>query len=115
MKIWWIILIIVGAIIFIALALITFGGFGFCTAEARICPDGSTVGRSGPQCSFGECPALVDCEFHGDCPQGFECLKVNETEPPYCYKGDYDLHCVDQCGFPSCDVIDSDPKRISCS
>jgi hypothetical protein len=26
-----------------------------CTAEARICPDGSSVGRSGPTCSFTPC------------------------------------------------------------
>ncbi|MCX6712490.1 MAG: hypothetical protein NT041_02275, partial [Candidatus Vogelbacteria bacterium] len=28
-----------------------------CTKEAKICPDGSTVGRSGPKCEFEECPA----------------------------------------------------------
>jgi hypothetical protein len=27
-----------------------------CTTEARICPDGSSVGRSGPDCSFAACP-----------------------------------------------------------
>ena len=27
-----------------------------CTAEAKICPDGSSVGRSGPNCEFAECP-----------------------------------------------------------
>jgi hypothetical protein len=26
-----------------------------CTAEAKICPDGSTVGREGPQCAFTPC------------------------------------------------------------
>ncbi|MEA2701777.1 MAG: hypothetical protein QOE22_486 [Candidatus Parcubacteria bacterium] len=26
-----------------------------CTMEARICPDGSSVGRSGPDCSFAPC------------------------------------------------------------
>lgn len=28
-----------------------------CTAEARQCPDGSSVGRSGPDCAFADCPA----------------------------------------------------------
>lgn len=28
-----------------------------CTMEAKICPDGSAVGRSGPKCEFTECPA----------------------------------------------------------
>lgn len=27
-----------------------------CTMEAEICPDGSTVGRAGPNCEFAECP-----------------------------------------------------------
>lgn len=27
-----------------------------CTAEAKICPDGSAVGRSGPNCEFAACP-----------------------------------------------------------
>lgn len=29
-----------------------------CTAEAKICPDGSAVGRSGPNCKFATCPQL---------------------------------------------------------
>jgi hypothetical protein len=29
-----------------------------CTAEALICPDGSSVGRTGPKCEFAQCPAL---------------------------------------------------------
>lgn len=28
-----------------------------CTAEAKVCPDGSSVGRTGPRCEFSECPA----------------------------------------------------------
>lgn len=28
-----------------------------CQDDARICPDGSVVGRSGPSCAFPECPA----------------------------------------------------------
>lgn len=27
-----------------------------CTKEAKICPDGTTVGRTGPDCEFAECP-----------------------------------------------------------
>ncbi|MGV8141238.1 MAG: hypothetical protein ACP5NW_02225 [Candidatus Woesearchaeota archaeon] len=29
-----------------------------CTEEAKICPDGSAVGRTGPNCEFQECPEL---------------------------------------------------------
>ena len=27
-----------------------------CTMEAKLCPDGSYVGRSGPTCEFAKCP-----------------------------------------------------------
>lgn len=27
-----------------------------CTMEAKLCPDGSAVGRSGPHCEFAACP-----------------------------------------------------------
>jgi len=35
------------------------GGLGepvFCTQEAKQCPDGSFVGRTGPKCEFAACP-----------------------------------------------------------
>jgi hypothetical protein len=28
-----------------------------CTLEAKICPDGTSVGRTGPNCAFAPCPA----------------------------------------------------------
>lgn len=30
-----------------------------CTLEAKLCPDGSAVGRSGPNCAFAACPEPV--------------------------------------------------------
>lgn len=30
-----------------------------CTLEAKLCPDGSSVGRSGPNCEFTSCPSVV--------------------------------------------------------
>lgn len=27
-----------------------------CTADAKLCPDGSAVGRAGPNCEFAPCP-----------------------------------------------------------
>ena len=27
-----------------------------CTQEAKLCPDGSSVGRTGPNCEFAPCP-----------------------------------------------------------
>ncbi|MCX6745335.1 MAG: hypothetical protein NTX82_07500 [Candidatus Parcubacteria bacterium] len=29
-----------------------------CTMEAKLCPDGSAVGRSGPNCEFAPCPQV---------------------------------------------------------
>ncbi len=29
-----------------------------CPADAKICPDGSSVGRTGPNCEFAPCPAM---------------------------------------------------------
>lgn len=31
-----------------------------CTLEAKICPDGTAVGRSGPNCEFAACPQVSD-------------------------------------------------------
>lgn len=54
-----------------------------CTMEARICPDGSAVGRTGPNCEFAECkvseipieepsvPDIVACTMDvQSCPDG---------------------------------------------
>lgn len=30
--------------------------FKACTLEAKICPNGSSVGRTGPNCEFSPCP-----------------------------------------------------------
>lgn len=31
-----------------------------CTADAKLCPDGSAVGRIAPNCEFAECPAIIE-------------------------------------------------------
>lgn len=37
-----------------------------CTLEAKICPDGSSVGRSGPNCEFSSCPAVSPTPVVGE-------------------------------------------------
>ena len=65
-KIIW----IVGVIIVVAVAVMVFGIYKFgwwgsgdknyaCTMEAKICPDGTAVGRSGPKCEFAPCPVAT--------------------------------------------------------
>lgn len=55
-----------------------------CTEEAKICSDGSSVGRTGPNCEFALCPTLAPTKgnneekicggFAGiECPEGYEC------------------------------------------
>ncbi|MBI4708749.1 MAG: hypothetical protein HY764_00915 [Candidatus Portnoybacteria bacterium] len=39
-----------------------------CTMEAKLCPDGSYVGRTGPNCEFTLCPYEALCEG-GECPE----------------------------------------------
>lgn len=34
-----------------------------CTQEAKLCPDGSAVGRIGPNCEFADCPDLSKSNF----------------------------------------------------
>ncbi len=36
-----------------------------CTTEAKLCPDGSAVGRTGPNCEFAECPAVATTTTSG--------------------------------------------------
>ena len=53
-----------------------------CTAEAKLCPDGSAVGRTGPNCEFAECP---NNDGNGDCvcPSGY--VKEGDACNPSCY------------------------------
>lgn len=44
-----------------------------CTQEAKLCPDGSAVGRTGPNCEFAQCPTVhsqpaTECTKDSDCP-----------------------------------------------
>lgn len=40
-----------------------------CTQEAKLCPDGSAVGRTGSNCEFAPCPlAGLSCLKDADCP-----------------------------------------------
>jgi hypothetical protein len=36
-----------------------------CTQEAKLCPDGSAVGRVAPNCDFAPCPGDVCCHSFG--------------------------------------------------
>lgn len=36
-----------------------------CTLEAKLCPDGSYVGRTGPNCEFAACPGITPATSTG--------------------------------------------------
>lgn len=48
-----------------------------CTQEARLCPDGSYVGRTGPNCAFAACPGTIG----GGQPPIGQCVQI-QTFPP---------------------------------
>ena len=50
-----------------------------CTMDAKICPDGSAVGRSSPKCEFAECPTT-----NNNTIQGKGILKGKVTVGPVC-------------------------------
>ncbi len=37
-----------------------------CTMDAMICPDGTAVGRTGPNCSFAPCPPITEATSTDD-------------------------------------------------
>ena len=41
-----------------------------CTEEAKVCPDGSSVGREGPNCEFAACPGEGEAAAEADAPEG---------------------------------------------
>ena len=52
------VLIIVGGV-WVSRTLPVPSGAKGCTEEAKVCPDGSAVGRTGPNCEFAACPVGV--------------------------------------------------------
>lgn len=84
---------LIGIAIVVATAIVVVGGvFGWqylttpkdnnqnqqtaCTMEAKVCPDGSAVGRTGPNCEFAECPTVQNqtagWKTYTNTPYGFE-------------------------------------------
>ena len=50
-----------------------------CTQEAKVCLDGSTVSRTGPNCEFAQCPTATNqnqtgCNTNNDCSNGASCM-----------------------------------------
>ncbi|VVC03196.1 Uncharacterised protein [Candidatus Bilamarchaeum dharawalense] len=53
-----------------------------CPDDARVCPDGSAVGRTGPNCTFAPCPDYSNITNFDECAAaGYPIL---ESYPPQC-------------------------------
>ena len=87
-----------------------------CTEDAKICPDGSTVGRSGSNCEFEICPTIIpegekiNCSgIRGlICPEGYVCdmggkifpdasgicVKVTQSESDYTCPETENIDCI---------------------
>lgn len=52
-------IILIGGIVYLAFGAANKNNRIACTMEAKLCPDGSYVGRSGPNCEFTKCPEAV--------------------------------------------------------
>lgn len=77
-----------------------------CTMEAKVCPDGSTVGRLGPDCEFEQCPTLIERgPGKWGCPKDYACYT-----PGYCYTGDI----CSRCESGKCGIGESLPLAIIC-
>lgn len=60
------------------------GGVVACAMDAKLCPDGSSVGRIGPNCEFEACPISTadsvsgkSCRTASDCGTGYECVDMS--------------------------------------
>ncbi len=89
-----------------------------CTEEALICPDGSAVGRTGPNCEFAPCPkinSILSPEearviAEESCIKGGEALAngiYNESSKTWWYEAN--LNSVREGCVPAC-VVDDEAK-----
>ena len=64
----------------------------FCTMDAKLCPDGSYVGRSGPKCEFSKCPDVgeKDSGVRGRVMLGPTCPVMQNPPDPQCADRPYE-------------------------
>jgi len=50
-----------------------------CPMDVKLCPNGSYVGRGGPNCDFFPCPEVVPCDTNWSCSEWNVCLKGQQV------------------------------------
>lgn len=68
------------------------GGVVACTMEAKLCPDGSSVGRSGPHCEFAACPKATATVAHICSPEEKQAQACTMEYRPVC--GSVAVQCI---------------------
>lgn len=90
-----------------------------CTKEAKQCPDGSAVGRTGPNCEFSECPSdsSTDVDSFEDCEAAGN--MVMESYPRQCiHNGQHYTEEIQDTSLPlryGEDVEKMEEYRADCS
>lgn len=64
-----------------------------CTMDAKICPDGSSVGRSGPNCEFTACPSIKPATAE---PTLNQSLWKTYIDPTYHFQVNYPPNWITQ-------------------
>jgi len=55
-----------------------------CTEEAKLCPDGTSVGRTGPNCDFAPCPNMINEKNIISCKANDDCIVTFTAENSCC-------------------------------
>ncbi len=76
-----------------------------CTMEAKICPDGTAVGRTGPNCEFAPCPTGKINKITPTVSSTINCNTgdiLNQNCPPGCVYYGMPLGCVTKEYYNNC-------------
>ncbi|GEM_PF-6607069 len=81
-----------------------------CAEEAKLCPDGTAVGRNATnKCEFDKCKDLEYCDTNKSCNVG-NCYLFDDNSRTYCYSG----NPCNKCSGGNCDLLKTNPVQIVC-
>lgn len=115
-----VLLIIIIVILLAGIAYLIFGLPGktkpiSCTQEAKICPDGSAVGRTGPNCEFATCPeemSIAGWKTFTDSKQGIEFQYPEKLPTNYMNATEWPPKITISNGTLSCSEIPSENNLL---